>query len=236
MEEFAGKGIKTKVNGKEVLAGNKKLMEQFNVQFEECKEHTNGTIIHIALEGKYLGHIVINDEVKPDSKAAIDGLKELGVENIVMLTGDNDVPAQKVASELGIEKVYSEIAVKVHGALMYCIPEQDSQKLHEQKYHPFSVYCVPAETKNTVLTRVSSLHESCDVIVKKASELDSLIIKGAGRAEIIQKNQIFNTSLETLVQRTKGRKYRLLFLTPSVFKTAGKETGSFILSHCLKVL
>ena len=124
-----------------------------------------------------------------------------------------------------IEKIYSEIAVKVHGALMYRIPQQDAKKLHEQKYHPFSVYCVPGENQNTVFTRVSSLHESCDIVVKTVSRLDSLIIKGAGKAEIIEKGEIFSTSLNTLVQRTKGRKYRLLFLTPSVFKTAGKETG-----------
>ena len=116
-----------------------------------------------------------------------------------------------------IEKVYSEIAVKVHGAFMYHIPEQDARRLHEQKYHPFSVYCVPAAEKNTVQTRVSSLHESCDVVVNTAAGLDS--------AEIIQKGEIFSTSLEELLPRTSGRKYRLLFLTPSAFKTAGKETG-----------
>ena len=136
-----------------------------------------------------------------------------------------------------IEKVYSEIAVKVHGALMYCIPQQDAERLHERKYHPFSIYCVPADNYHTVQTRISSLHESCDVLPETASKLNFLIIKGAGKAEIIQKSELFSTSLNELVQRTKGRRYRLLFLTPSVFKTAGKETGfPDVTMHFLSVI
>lgn len=136
-----------------------------------------------------------------------------------------------------IEKVYSEIAVKVHGALMYCIPQQDAERLHEQKYHAFSIYCIPADNYNTVQTRISSLHESCDVMPEMASKLNFLIIKGAGKAEIIQKSELFSTSLDELVQRTKGRRYRLLFLTPSVFKTAGKETGfPDVTMHFLSVI
>ncbi|GEM_PF-592007 len=125
----------------------------------------------------------------------------------------------------GIEHVYSEIAVKIHGALMYRIPQEKAQQLHEKKYHPFSLYCVPGEEKNIVLTRISSLHESCDIVPETASGLDSLLIKGAGKAEIIQKGELFRTSLPELMPRTNGRTYRLLFLTPSVFKTAGKESG-----------
>lgn len=136
-----------------------------------------------------------------------------------------------------IEKVYSEIAVKVHGAFMYLIPEQDSQKLHEQKYHAFSIYCVPGEEKGTVLTRVSSLHENCEVLVNTASNLNFLIIKGAGKAEIIEKGELFSTSLKELLAQTSGRRYRLLFLTPSVFKTAGKETGfPDVTMHFLSVI
>ena len=136
-----------------------------------------------------------------------------------------------------IEKVYSEITVKVHGALMYCIPQQDAERLHEQKYHAFSIYCIPADNYNTVQTRISSLHESCDVMPETASKLNFLIIKGAEKAEIIQKSELFSTSLKELLAQTSGRRYRLLFLTPSVFKTAGKETGfPDVTMHFLSVI
>ena len=84
-------------------------MEKFNVEYEKCEEHQNGTIVHLAIDKKYAGHIVISDEIKEDSLQAINDLKKCGVKDIVMLTGDNKATAENVAQELGITHVYSEL-------------------------------------------------------------------------------------------------------------------------------
>jgi len=109
IEEISGKGIKALVNGKEVLAGNTKLMDQFGIKYDECPEHLDGTIIHVASEGKYSGHIVISDEIKDDSQATVEGLHKIGVENVVMLTGDNERAAHTVAAKLGLKKAYGQL-------------------------------------------------------------------------------------------------------------------------------
>ena len=109
VEEIAGKGISALVNGKQVFAGNTKLMEQFGISYTECREHQDGTVIHVASEGKYSGHIVISDEIKDDSQKAIEGLKQIGVENIVMLTGDNERAARTVAEKLGLKKAFGQL-------------------------------------------------------------------------------------------------------------------------------
>ena len=96
-----------KVDGKLVAAGNDKLMRRLNVPFKEC--HSAGTIIHIAIDGKYMGHILISDLEKPTSKEAIKALKAAGVEKTVMLTGDARRVAEQVAADLGIDEVYSEL-------------------------------------------------------------------------------------------------------------------------------
>ena len=109
VEEITSKGIKAIVNGKEVLAGNTKLMNQFNIEYNECAEHQDGTIVHVACNGKYAGHIVISDEIKDDAEQTISGLKKLGVSKTVMLTGDNQRSAEIVASKLSLDKVYAQL-------------------------------------------------------------------------------------------------------------------------------
>ena len=109
VQEIAGEGIKAIVNGKEVLAGNIKLMNQFAIKYDECPEHQDGTVVHVACNGKYAGHIVISDEIKDDSQTTIDNLKKIGVDNIVMLTGDNSRAARTVAERLGLHKAYGEL-------------------------------------------------------------------------------------------------------------------------------
>lgn len=109
VEEITSKGIKAIVNGKEVLAGNTKLMNQFNIEYNECAEHQDGTIVHVACNGKYAGHIVISDEIKDDAEQTIAGLKKLGVSKTVMLTGDNQRSAEIVASKLSLDKVYAQL-------------------------------------------------------------------------------------------------------------------------------
>ena len=107
IEEISGHGVIAKVDGVQVAAGNDKLMEQLNIPYQNCR--SIGTIIHMALDGKYAGHIVISDIVKPHSKQAIANLKHAGVEKTVMLTGDMKKAADSVAAELGVDEVYSEL-------------------------------------------------------------------------------------------------------------------------------
>ena len=107
IEEVSGRGILAKVDGVPVAAGNHKLMEQLGIDFIDC--HSVGTIIHMAIDGTYAGHIVISDVVKPNSKKAIEALHRAGVTKTVMLTGDAKKVAESVAKELGVDEVYSDL-------------------------------------------------------------------------------------------------------------------------------
>ena len=107
IEEVSGRGILAKVDGVPVAAGNHKLMEQLGIDFIDC--HSVGTIIHMAIDGKYAGHIVISDVVKPSSKQAIEQLHLAGVTKTVMLTGDAKKVAASVAKELGVDEMYSDL-------------------------------------------------------------------------------------------------------------------------------
>lgn len=107
IQEISGHGIVAKVDGISVAVGNDKLMDQFHVAYKNC--HSTGTIIHIAINNEYAGHIVISDVVKPQSKEAIQALKKAGIKKTVMLTGDRDSVAQEVAHELAIDGVHSQL-------------------------------------------------------------------------------------------------------------------------------
>ena len=107
VQEISGNGVIATVDGMEIAAGNDKLMDRLNVQYISC--HQVGTIIHMAIDGKYAGHIVISDIVKPHAKEAIESLHRAGVDKTVMLTGDARAVAQQVAGELGIDEYYSEL-------------------------------------------------------------------------------------------------------------------------------
>lgn len=107
IEEISGHGITAKVDGHSVAAGNGKLMKKLGLEYHDC--HCVGTIIHVAIDGAYAGHIVISDVVKPHSKDAIAALKKSGVEKTVMLTGDAKKVADQVAAQLGVDEVRSEL-------------------------------------------------------------------------------------------------------------------------------
>lgn len=107
VQEISGNGVIANVDGIEVAAGNDKLMKHLGIPYKDC--HHTGTIIHVAVDGKYAGHIVISDRVKPHAQAAISALKEAGVEKTVMLTGDARKVAEQVAASLDINEVYSEL-------------------------------------------------------------------------------------------------------------------------------
>ncbi len=107
VEEISGNGVTAKVDGVRVAAGNSKLMEKLGVDCMEC--HSVGTVVHMAVNGKYAGHILISDQIKPHSKEAIAALKKCGVKKTIMLTGDRREAARQVAEELGIDEVHSEL-------------------------------------------------------------------------------------------------------------------------------
>lgn len=117
-EELSGYGLKVRVDGKDILAGNAKLMDLEKIAIEN--EEKLGTVVYVAIDGKYAGNIVIADEIKEDSESAIFGMKKQGIKNIVMLTGDNKKIGENVAKELGITKVFSEL-----------LPTQKVEKLEE---------------------------------------------------------------------------------------------------------
>ena len=127
-QEIAGNGIKVNVNGKEILAGNTKLMISENIQYTDVD--TLGTVVHVAIDKKYAGSIIISDEVKEDSAKTIKELKALGVRKTVMLTGDLKKVADNIGKELGLDKVYSELlpADKVEK-----VESLEAQKSHKGK-------------------------------------------------------------------------------------------------------
>ncbi len=107
IQELSGHGVTAVVDGHPVAAGNSKLMEQLGIPYHDC--HSVGTIIHMAVDGQYAGHIVISDVVKPHAKEAVEALHKAGVEKTVMLTGDAKRVADAVAAELGVDEVHSEL-------------------------------------------------------------------------------------------------------------------------------
>ena len=107
IQEISGHGILAKVDGKEVAAGNSKLMKRLGITYQDC--HKVGTIIHMSVDNKYAGHIVISDIIKPNAEKAIRELKKAGVSKTIMLTGDSKAVAEQVAKDLGIDQVYSEL-------------------------------------------------------------------------------------------------------------------------------
>ena len=107
IEEISGNGVTARVDGIPVAVGNSRLMERLGVAFKEC--HQVGTIVHVAVDGSYAGHILIADVLKPTAKAAVAELKKSGIRETVMLTGDIDRVAQQAAAETGVDRVYSEL-------------------------------------------------------------------------------------------------------------------------------
>lgn len=115
-EEIPGHGVKVTLGGKEVLAGNYKLMDKENIEYKQVE--TIGTVVHVAIEKRYAGYIIISDELKEDSKKAIKALKAIGIKKTVMLTGDNKTVGTTIAKELGLDEVYAEL-----------LPDQKFEKL-----------------------------------------------------------------------------------------------------------
>ncbi len=129
VEEISGHGLTAKVNGVSVAAGNAKLMKKLGLKYSDCDK--TGTVVHIAVDGKYAGYILISDTLKPTSVEAIAALKKMGIEKTVMLTGDSDKVAQAVAAQLGVDEVHSELlpADKVKQVESLLAQEGEKKKL-----------------------------------------------------------------------------------------------------------
>lgn len=129
VEEISGHGLTAKVNGVSVAAGNAKLMKKLGLEYSECDK--TGTVVHIAVDEKYAGYILISDTLKPTSVEAIAALKKIGIEKTVMLTGDSDKVAQAVAAQLGVDEVHSELlpADKVKQVEALLAQEGEKKKL-----------------------------------------------------------------------------------------------------------
>lgn len=129
VEEISGHGLTANVNGVLVAAGNAKLMKKLGLEYSDCDK--TGTVVHIAVDGKYAGYIFISDTLKPTSVEAIAALKEMGIEKTVMLTGDSDKVAQAVAAQLGVDEVHSELlpADKVKQVEALLAQEGEKKKL-----------------------------------------------------------------------------------------------------------
>ena len=129
VEEISGHGLTAKVNGVSVAAGNAKLMKKLGLEYSDCDK--TGTVVHIAVDGKYAGYILISDTLKPTSVEAIAALKKMGIEKTVMLTGDSDKVAQAVAAQLGVDEVHSELlpADKVKQVEALLAQEGEKKKL-----------------------------------------------------------------------------------------------------------
>lgn len=129
VEEVSGQGVRAVVNGKTVCVGNTKMMEQLNVRFHPCE--LVGTIVHVAVDGEYFGHIVISDEVKSDARQAVEALKAAGVRRTVMLTGDRREVGEDVAKQLGLDEVHTELlpAEKVERVEALLEAKADGQSL-----------------------------------------------------------------------------------------------------------
>ena len=129
VEEISGHGLTAKVNGVSVAAGNAKIMKKLGLEYSDCDK--TGTVVHIAVDGKYAGYILISDTLKPTSVEAIAALKKMGIEKTVMLTGDSDKVAQAVAAQLGVDEVHSELlpADKVKQVEALLAQEGEKKKL-----------------------------------------------------------------------------------------------------------
>ena len=128
IEEISGNGVIAKVDGVSIAAGNAKLMKRLGISYQEC--HHVGTVVHMAVDGKYAGHILISDIVKPHAKEAIAELKKAGITKTVMLTGDSKRVADQVAADLGIQEVYSEL---LPADKLFKVEELLSKKTEKEK-------------------------------------------------------------------------------------------------------
>ena len=200
VEELAGMGLRTVIDGKTFFIGNGALMDKVGAGWHDC--HLAGTVIHIAESSEYLGHIVINDEIKPDSKVAVAGLKELGIKNTVMLTGDTERVAKSVGEEVGIDSVCAKL-----------LPAQKVEKVEDLLFQGCKTAFVgdgindaPVLTRADVGIAMGALGsdaaiESADIVLMddKPSKLPSAIRISRKTMRIVRQNIVFALAVKAII-------------------------------------
>lgn len=212
-EEIAGQGIKVNLNGNIILAGNETLLKEnkvLNFDTEAAKEKA-GTIIHIAENGKYLGFIVISDQIKDDAKTAVKNLKKTGVSKIVMLTGDSSKAAEKAASQLGITEVFSELLPQDKVSKIEILLEELKNSNGKVAFAGDGINDAPVLARADVGIAMGALGsdaaiESADVVIMtdEPSKVADSIKISKKTMSIVRQNIVFSIGIKVLIMLASG--------------------------------